>query len=101
MSTCARTSYYCTRIKTPEGLREASGRWVVVASARSQKLRRHLGRHRTPVAHTAADAPWFRVAHRIDIDSWSGDPEWQQCTAECPSHHSTNLLMGARLLGSS
>ncbi|MEC3957768.1 tryptophan 7-halogenase [Nocardia sp. CDC153] len=81
------------RIKTPEGQRDVAGRWVVDASGRTQVLRRRLGRQRIPVAHTA-NASWFRVAHRIDIDTWSDDPEWTRRTAEGKRYHSTNHLMG-------
>lgn len=82
------------RFTTPDGPREVSGRWVVDATGRSQKLRRHLGKPRTPVAHTA-NAAWFRVAHRIDVDTWSDDPAWKQRTVEGKRYHSTNHLMGA------
>ncbi|RJQ75647.1 NAD(P)/FAD-dependent oxidoreductase [Pseudonocardiaceae bacterium YIM PH 21723] len=82
------------RIETPEGQREVSGRWVVDASGRSQLLQRRLGRQRTPVPHTA-NASWFRVSHKIDIDTWSDDPAWKQRTAKGKRYQSTNHLMGS------
>ena len=81
------------RIETPDGQREVSGRWVVDASGRNQLLRRRLGRRRLPVAHTA-NASWFRVAHRIDVETWSDDPAWRERTAQGDRYHSTNHLMG-------
>ncbi|WP_433018923.1 NAD(P)/FAD-dependent oxidoreductase [Kribbella sp. CA-294648] len=80
-------------ISGEEGTREVTGRWVVDASGRSQLLRRHLGRERIPVGHKA-NASWFRIAERIDIDTWSDDPQWKKRTVGGPRYHSTNHLMG-------
>lgn len=76
-----------------EGTRELAGTWVVDASGRSQILRRYLGRKRIPVEHRA-NASWFRIAERIDVDTWSNDPAWKKRTEGGPRYHSTNHLMG-------
>ncbi|MBB0227963.1 FAD-dependent oxidoreductase [Streptomyces calidiresistens] len=72
--------------------RTVHGRWVVDATGRGQLLQRQLGLRRE-VGHTA-NAAWFRLAHPIDIGSWSDDPAWHARLAEGQRELSTNHLMG-------
>jgi flavin-dependent dehydrogenase len=66
-------------------------RWLLDASGRAALLRRRFeltvdnGHH--------ANAVWFRLGARIDMDRWSDDAEWRgRCTAE--RWRSTNHFMG-------
>jgi flavin-dependent dehydrogenase len=66
--------------------------WVVDASGRAGLLRRQLGLQ-TDNGHYA-NAAWFRLATRIDIDDWSQDAAWH---ARCDYRErwlSTNHLVG-------
>ena len=49
-------------------------RWVVDASGRAGLIKRKLGLAEDN-AHDA-NAVWFRLSAKIDIDEWSSDPEW-------------------------
>ena len=71
---------------------EVDARWVVDATGRSSLLKRQLGLGRT-VDHRA-NAVWFRIAHPIDIEDWSTDPEWGRRIREGRREFSTNHLMG-------
>ncbi|MBM7845188.1 NAD(P)/FAD-dependent oxidoreductase [Herpetosiphon giganteus] len=67
-------------------------RWVVDASGRSAFLKRQLGLAKSVGHH--ANAVWFRVAHPIDINTWSDDPEWHARIIDGQRFLSTNHLMG-------
>lgn len=56
------------------GRRSIEARWVVDASGRAGLLKRQLGLAKPSSHH--ANSSWFRVAHPVDIGSWSSDPEW-------------------------
>lgn len=67
-------------------------RWVVDATSRRALLKKKLGLARE-VGHKA-NAAWFRIAGRLDIDELSDDPDWR---ARVPSGRrwlSTNHLLG-------
>jgi flavin-dependent dehydrogenase len=71
---------------------ELSAQWVIDASGRAGLLRKQLGLQVDNGHH--ANAAWFRLATRIDIDDWSGDPIWH---ARCDYRErwlSTNHLVG-------
>lgn len=56
-----------------DGMRQhATARWLVDASGRAGLLKRQLGLARGN-AHDA-NAVWFRIAAKIDVDEWSDDP---------------------------
>jgi flavin-dependent dehydrogenase len=74
------------------GVRSVRARWLADASGRSGLIRRKLGLTR-PVTH-AANACWFRVKARVDVDEWSDDPAWQQRVPDRQRWLSTNHLMG-------
>ncbi|RJQ75662.1 halogenase [Pseudonocardiaceae bacterium YIM PH 21723] len=81
------------RVMGPGGKRELAARWVIDATGRSQLLQRHHGRERIPVGH-AANAAWLRIAHPIDINSWTSDPDWTARISNGDRSLSTNHLMG-------
>jgi flavin-dependent dehydrogenase len=72
--------------------REILARWVVDGTGRSSLLKRQLGLVRK-VGHEA-NAVWFRIAHPIDLEDWSGDPSWHNRIREGERRLSTNHLMG-------
>ena len=53
---------------------QVATRWLVDACGRAGLLKRKLGLAQ-PNAHEA-NAVWFRIKDRIDIDRWSDDPAW-------------------------
>jgi flavin-dependent dehydrogenase len=70
-----------------------SARWLVDASGRAGLIKHSLGLAEQN-GHDV-NAVWFRVNHRIDVDTWSHDRDWlQRC--EPPNRWlSTNHLVGA------
>lgn len=52
----------------------ASARWVVDATGRGSFLKRKLG-FAEEFDHNVNSA-WFRIDHKIDIDTWSDDEHW-------------------------
>lgn len=72
---------------------QVEARWVVDACGRAGLLKRQLGLA-VPNAHDA-NAVWFRIKGRIDIDAWSDDPAWRgRCNPQA-RWLSTNHLVGA------
>ncbi|WP_328993721.1 FAD-dependent oxidoreductase [Kribbella sp. NBC_01245] len=71
---------------------EIQAKWVVDGTGRSAMLKRKLGLAKK-VGHRA-NAVWFRIAHPIDIDRWSDDPDWHDRVVEGRRELSTNHLMG-------
>ncbi len=71
---------------------ETCGRWLIDASGRAGLIKRKLGLAQEN-AHDA-NAVWFRIADRIDVNRWSEDPAWlARCTP--PNRWlSTNHLCG-------
>lgn len=73
--------------------RRTQARWVVDACGRAGLIKRQLDLARSN--DHACHAVWFRVAHRIDIDHWTGNEDWRlQCTPP-ERWRSTNHLVGA------
>ncbi|MDQ2905631.1 MAG: tryptophan 7-halogenase [Chloroflexota bacterium] len=66
--------------------------WVVDASGRSSLLKRQLGLAKS-VAHNA-NAAWFRVGQKIDINEWSNSAEWHARITDGERYLSTNHLCG-------
>jgi len=72
--------------------RSVDCRWIVDASGRAGLLKRKLGLAQ-PNDHRA-NAVWFRIGERIDVDGWSQNEAWlERCT---PANRwlSTNHLCG-------
>ena len=72
--------------------REIAARWIVDASGRNTLLQRQLGLAKK-VGHNA-NAVWFRIAHPIDVNQWSTDPDWHARITRGDRSLSTNHLMG-------
>ncbi len=75
-----------------DGVRDVQTRWVVDASGRNTLLQRQLGLAKK-VGHQA-NAVWFRLGYRIDVNQWSNDETWHQRIREGQRFLSTNHLMG-------
>jgi 2-polyprenyl-6-methoxyphenol hydroxylase-like FAD-dependent oxidoreductase len=74
------------------GVHAVAARWLIDATGRAGLLKRRLDLAE-PNAHDA-NAVWFRIGARIDVDEWSDDPAW---LARCnPPNRwlSTNHLVG-------
>jgi flavin-dependent dehydrogenase len=67
--------------------------WVVDASGRAGLLRRQLGLQTDNGHH--ANAVWFRLGTRIDIDDWSEDAAWHARCVRRERWLSTNHFVGA------
>jgi hypothetical protein len=67
-------------------------RWLVDASGRAGLLKRQL-QLAEPNQHNA-NAAWFRVPVRIDIEDWSADAGWLSRCGQRQRWRSTNHLVG-------
>jgi 2-polyprenyl-6-methoxyphenol hydroxylase-like FAD-dependent oxidoreductase len=83
---------HCLSVLYEKSTVSFQARWIVDASGRNTLLQRQLGLAKK-WGH-AANAVWFRVAHPIDVDQWSTDPDWQARIREGERRLSTNHLMG-------
>lgn len=72
---------------------EVSSRWLIDASGRAGLVKRKLGLQQDN-AHNA-NAIWFRIGTRIDVDDWSSDGSWLQRCDPPYRWLSTNHLCGA------
>jgi flavin-dependent dehydrogenase len=70
-----------------------SARWVVDACGRAGLIKRKLDLM-VPNAHDA-NAVWFRIKDRIDIDQWCDNPDWRARCNPQARWLSTNHLVGA------
>jgi flavin-dependent dehydrogenase len=83
---------HAVSVRSGGATRELRGRWLIDASGRAGLLKRQLGLAE-PNRHDA-NAIWFRVPVRIDIEDWSQDARW---LGRCELHQrwrSTNHLVG-------
>lgn len=69
----------------------ATARWVVDATGRASFMKRKLG-FAEKFDHNV-NATWFRVDHKIDIDTWSDDPKWHSHVENGLRYLSTVHLM--------
>jgi flavin-dependent dehydrogenase len=72
---------------------QVATRWLVDACGRAGLLKRKLGLAQ-PNAHEA-NAVWFRIKDRIDIDRWSDNLAWRERCDPQARWLSTNHLVGA------
>jgi flavin-dependent dehydrogenase len=72
---------------------DVTAKWLIDACGRAGMLKRKLGLAEAN-AH-AAQAVWFRIKGRIDIDHWTDNVEWQQRCDPQARWLSTNHLCGA------
>ena len=70
---------------------ELKTKWVVDASGRASFLKRKLG-FAEEYDHNVNSA-WFRVDHKIDIDTWSDDKQWHSHVQKGLRYLSTVHLM--------
>ena len=76
-----------------DGAREAiDAEWLVDASGRAGLLKRKLGL--AEVNDHDANAVWFRLAARLEIDTWVDDPAWRARCSPSARWLSTNHLCG-------
>lgn len=71
---------------------EVSSRWLIDASGRAGLVKRKLGLQQDN-AHDA-NAIWFRIGAKIDVNEWSSDPSWLQRCDPPYRWLSTNHLCG-------
>ncbi len=82
---------HTVRFRDDAGEQVVSARWLLDASGRAALLRRRFELSVDNGHH--ANAVWFRLDTRIDMDRWSDDAEWRgRCVAE--RWRSTNHFMG-------
>jgi flavin-dependent dehydrogenase len=75
-----------------DGEHRVGARWLLDASGRAALLRRRFGLTVDNGHH--ANAAWFRLGHRIDIDRWSDDAGWRGRCTPPQRWRSTNHLLG-------
>jgi flavin-dependent dehydrogenase len=68
-------------------------RWLVDAAGRAGLVKRRLDLAQ-PNEHTA-NAVWFRIGTRVDVNDWSDDAEWLARCTPPDRWRSTNHLVGA------
>lgn len=72
---------------------EVASSWLVDASGRRAFIKQELNLAK-PNAHNA-NAVWFRIDRRIEIDAWSDDQTWRnKCSPQDRRWLSTNHLVG-------
>ncbi|MDP1565416.1 MAG: tryptophan 7-halogenase [Polaromonas sp.] len=90
--TAQRDSLHQVRYAHGGAEHELQARWLVDASGRAGLLKRKLDL--AEANDHDANAVWFRIASKLDVDDWSGDRDW---LARCDPPHrwlSTNHLCG-------
>ena len=80
------------RFAKGEESREVAGRWLIDASGRAGLIKRKLGLAEDN-AHDA-NAVWFRLAAKVDVDEWSSDAAWRERCDPPLRWLSTNHLCG-------
>jgi flavin-dependent dehydrogenase len=76
-----------------DGLEETlEARWLLDASGRAGMIRRKLDLTRDNGHH--ANAIWFRIDDRLEIDGWCDDDEWNSRCEPPERWRSTNHLVG-------
>ncbi|MEO8809502.1 MAG: NAD(P)/FAD-dependent oxidoreductase [Rhodanobacter sp.] len=69
-----------------------AARWLLDASGRAGMIRRRLELTRDNGHH--ANAVWFRIDDRLEIDGWCDEREWQNRCTPAERWRSTNHLCG-------
>jgi len=92
LATGGSTDPHQVTIVTGESRRTFTARWLVDASGRAGLIKRKLGLAR-PSSH-GANASWWRVKTRVEIDDWSSDPAWKARVSSGLRWQSTVHLMG-------
>jgi len=85
-------SAHVVRFEHESAAHEILARWLIDASGRAG-----LVKHKLALAETNghdANAIWFRIDDRFDLDSWCEDAAWQQRCTPRERWRSTNHLCG-------
>ncbi|MEP7042350.1 MAG: tryptophan 7-halogenase [Dokdonella sp.] len=80
------------RFETRDGEQSLQARWLIDASGRAGLVKRKLGLE-LDNGHDA-NAVWFRVDDRLEIDGWCSDRDWQARCTPAERWRSTNHLVG-------
>lgn len=80
------------RYRTADGDGAMQARWMIDASGRAAVVRRKLDLTRDNGHH--ANAVWFRMGERLEIDGWCDDDEWKERCDPPERWRSTNHLCG-------
>ncbi|WP_250628430.1 NAD(P)/FAD-dependent oxidoreductase [Pinirhizobacter soli] len=80
------------RYADADGEHEAQARWLIDASGRAGLIRRKFDFTRDNGHH--ANAVWFRMEGRMDIDGWCNDADWQSRCVPPERWRSTNHMCG-------
>ena len=80
------------RFRDASGDHELQARWLLDASGRAGLIRRKLDLTRDNGHH--ANAVWFRIDERLEIDGWCDDAEWTERCDPPERWRSTNHLVG-------
>ncbi|HUP07919.1 MAG TPA: FAD-dependent monooxygenase [Caldimonas sp.] len=83
---------HAIRYANADGAHEVRARWLVDASGRAGLLKRKLGLA-DGNSHDA-NAVWFRIGARIDVNAWSNDDAWRSRCDPPDRWLSTNHLVG-------
>lgn len=83
---------HTVRFRSDAGDGELSARWLLDASGRAGLIRRKLDLTRDNGHH--ANAVWFRIDDRLEIDQWCDDAEWKDRCHPPERWRSTNHLVG-------
>jgi len=80
------------RFRDASGEHELEARWLLDASGRAGMIRRKLDLTRDNGHH--ANAVWFRIDERLEIDGWCDDTAWAERCHPPERWRSTNHLVG-------
>lgn len=83
---------HSVRFVDGNGEHRASSRWLLDASGRAALLRRRFELTLDNGHH--ANAVWFRMDAKLDMDAWYDDAEWRGRVSPPERWRSTNHLMG-------
>ena len=83
---------HTVRFGSTDGEATLQARWLLDASGRAGLMRRKLDLTRDNGHH--ANAVWFRIDDRLEIDGWCGDAEWKDRCHPPERWRSTNHLCG-------
>jgi flavin-dependent dehydrogenase len=88
----AGTQPHTVRFETATGTGDLQARWLLDASGRAGLMRRKLDLTRDNGHH--ANAVWFRIDDRLEIDGWCDDAAWKGRCEPPERWRSTNHLCG-------
>jgi flavin-dependent dehydrogenase len=87
-----RNTPHVTRFSRHGEEHELASRWVVDASGRAGLIKRKL--NLAEDNHHNANAVWFRISDRLDVNEWTTDQEWVNRCSPPERWRSTSHLCG-------